>query len=130
MSSKSLGNFLVDFFLFILFESFRLEEESLYRSVKRQMRAKDLLRQSRLPFSSRKTKQPHRSMSVNDLARIGYSEYSFKPKTNGYYVPNYDKLHANFLRRTEQVIRRKSPTKCKPFLLYDWISEDRFSNCQ
>lgn len=82
------------------------------------MRAKELLRQSRLPFSSQKPKFARRSMSVNDLARIGYQEYSFKPKTNGYYVPNYDKMHSKFLRSAEEKKRTRSPTKCKPFLLY------------
>ncbi|CAM4851914.1 unnamed protein product, partial [Rotaria magnacalcarata] len=41
-----------------------------------------LLRKSRLPFSNEKSKQSRRSMSANDLARIGYEEFSFKPKTN------------------------------------------------
>ena len=41
-----------------------------------------------------------------------------KPKTNGYYVPNYDKNYSKFLRNMEQAKRTRSPTKCKPFLLY------------
>ena len=82
------------------------------------MRARELLRQSRLPFSSPKSKRARRSMSVNDLARLRYEEHSFKPKTNGYYVPNYDKLHSKFLRDMEQSKRARSPTRCKPFLLY------------
>ena len=97
---------------------FRLKEQALYRSLRKEMRAKDLLRQSRLPFSSAKSKRTRRSMSVNDLARQDFKEYSFKPKINGYYVPNYDKLHSNFLRSAEQKKRTRSPTKCQPFLLY------------
>lgn len=82
------------------------------------MRAKELLRESRLPFSNEKSKKSRRSMSLSDLARLGYEEYSFKPKINGYYVPNYDKLHSKFIRSVEQSKRTKSPTRCKPFLLY------------
>ncbi|CAF3487652.1 unnamed protein product [Rotaria sp. Silwood1] len=96
----------------------QIKEQSLYRSVRRDKRAKELLQQSRLPFSNQKPKRTNRSMSVNDLARLGYEEYSFKPKTNGYYVPNYDKIHSKFLRNMEQKKRTRSPTKCKPFLLY------------
>jgi len=95
-----------------------MKEKSLYRSVRKEMRAKELLRQSRLPFSNQKPKLSRRSMSVNDLARVGYEEYSFKPKTNGYYVPNYDKIHSKLARDMEQRKRTRSPTKCKPFLLY------------
>jgi len=95
-----------------------MKEQSHYRSIRKEMRAKDLLRQSRLPFSNQKPKLTRRSMSVNDLGRTGYQEYSFKPKTNGYYVPNYDKIHSKFLRSMEQKKRTRSPTKCKPFLLY------------
>ncbi|CAF1143498.1 unnamed protein product [Rotaria sordida] len=99
-------------------ENEQMKEQAVYRSVRREMRAKELLRQSRLPFSNQKRKRINRSMSVNDLGRFGYEEYSFKPKTNGYYVPNYDKIHSKFLRNMEQKKRTRSPTKCKPFLLY------------
>lgn len=95
-----------------------MKEQSLYRSIRKEMRAKDLLRKSQLPFSSQQSKRTRRSMSANDLARIGYQEYSFKPKTNGYYIPNYDKMHSTFLRTAEQKKRTRSPTRCKPFLLY------------
>ncbi|CAF1349340.1 unnamed protein product [Rotaria sp. Silwood1] len=100
----------------------QMNEKSLYRSIKREMRAKELLRQSRLPLSmqerEQQAKRTRRSMSTNDLARIGYEEYTFKPKTNGYHIPNYDKLHSKFLRQSEQAKRMRTPTKCKPFLLY------------
>jgi hypothetical protein len=96
-----------------------MKEKSLYRSIKKEMRAKELLRQSRLPTSMQEREQhAKRSMSASDLRRIGHEEYTFKPKTNGYYIPNYDKLHSQFLRSTEQNKRLRAPTKCKPFLLY------------
>jgi len=59
-----------------------------------------------------------RSMSANDLAHIGLEEYTFKPKTNGYYIPDYDKLHSKFLRQSEQIKHTRAPTKCRPFLLH------------
>jgi hypothetical protein len=99
-----------------------MKEKSLYRSIKKELRAKELLRQSRLPSSmqerNHQTKHSLHSMSTNDLARIGLEEYTFKPKTNGYYIPNYDKLHSKFLRQSEQMKRMRTSTKCKPFLLY------------
>jgi hypothetical protein len=98
-----------------------MKENSLYRSIKKQIRAKELLRQSRLPSSMQERRQVNRSrrsMSTTDLARVGREEYTFKPKINGYYIPNYDKLHSRFLRQTEQAKRLRSPTKCEPFLLF------------
>ncbi|CAF1026654.1 unnamed protein product [Rotaria sordida] len=99
-----------------------MKEKSLYRSIKKEMRAKELLRQSRLPSSmyerEQQAKRIRRSLSANDLARMGYEEYTFKPKTNGYHIPNYDKLHSKFLHQSEQAKRMRAPTKCKPFLLY------------
>ncbi|CAF4999774.1 unnamed protein product, partial [Rotaria magnacalcarata] len=58
-----------------------MKEQEVYRSIRRNIRSKELLRKSRLPFSNEKSKQSRRSMSANDLARIGYEEFSFKPKT-------------------------------------------------
>ena len=95
-----------------------MKENSLYRSIKKDIRAKELLRQSRLPFSMQQrklhSKQKGRSLSTEALTR----EHTFKPKTNGYYIPNYDKLHAKFLRETEQAKQTRASTKCEPFLLY------------
>ncbi|CAF0730762.1 unnamed protein product [Adineta steineri] len=100
-----------------------MKENSLYRSIKKQIRAKELLRQSRLPSSMQEREHhvkhhTHRSMSAENLARAGREEYTFKPKTNGHYIPNYDKLHEKFLRETERAKRLRPPTKCEPFLLY------------
>ena len=99
-----------------------MKENSLYRSIKKQVRAKELLRQSRLPSSMQRrehhTKQTRRCRSATDLARVGLEECTCKPKTNGYYIPNYDKLHSRFLRETEEAKRSRPPTECKPFLLY------------
>jgi hypothetical protein len=99
-----------------------MKENSLYRSIKKELRAKELLRQSRLPLSmqerEQQTKFSRRSMSASDLTRIGLEEYTFKPKTNGYYIPDYDKLHSKFIRQSEQNKRIRSSTKCKPFLLH------------
>ena len=114
MTSKEI----VSFILISLVELFRLEEQALYRSVKKKKRANDLLQQSRLPFSHQKTKRSHRSMSANDLTRLRYEEFSFRPKTNGYYVPNFNKLHTQLSRDMEESKRTRSPTRCKPFLLY------------
>ncbi|CAF0859584.1 unnamed protein product [Didymodactylos carnosus] len=98
------------------------KEQELHRHVKKQMRAKELLRQSKLPDNMRK-RQQKRSLSANDLSRkklnqLGLQEYSFKPKTNGYYIPNYDKMHRQFISNMESSKQLRSPTKCKPFLLY------------
>ncbi|UJR29015.1 hypothetical protein I4U23_010233 [Adineta vaga] len=100
----------------------QMKENSLYRSIKKQVRAKELLRQSRLPSRMQErehhTKHTRRSMSASDLARVGLEECTFKPKTNGYYIPNYDKLHERFLRETEEAKRLRPPTQCQPFLLH------------
>lgn len=99
-----------------------MKENSLYRTIKKEVRAKELLRQSRLP-SSMQGREEHmkhvrRSMSASDLARVGLEECTFKPKTNGYYIPDYDMLHSKFLRQTEEMKRFRTPTKCKPFVLH------------
>lgn len=106
------------FILILLVELFRLEEKALYRTVNKKKRANDLMQQSRLPFSSQKSKRSHRSMSASDLTRLKYEEFSFRPKTNGYYVPNFNKLHSKLSRDMEESKRTRSPTRCKPFLLY------------
>ncbi|CAF3257260.1 unnamed protein product [Rotaria socialis] len=116
--SKFKAKPLPDFYYQTRQENEQMKEQEVYRSIRRNIRSKELLRKSRLPFSNKKSKQSRRSMSANDLARIGYEEFSFKPKTNSYYVPNYDKLHSKFTRNMEQSKRMRSPTKCKPFLLY------------
>ena len=99
-----------------------MKENSLYRSIKKEMRSKELLRQSRLPFSMQQRNHHERirarSLSANDLADVGLGECTFRPKTNGYYVPNFDKLHSEFNRETERAKKLKPSTKCKPFLLY------------
>lgn len=98
-----------------------MKEKSLYRSIKKEMRAKELLRQSRLPTSMKQREHRtkyRRSMSASDLARVGLEECTFKPKTNGYYIPDYDKLQSDFLRQTEQMKQTREPTRCQPFLLH------------
>jgi hypothetical protein len=101
---------------------FRMKENSLYRSIKKQVRAKELLRQSRLPSSmqqrDRHMRHTRRSMSASEMTRTGLEECTFKPKTNGYYIPNYDRLHSKFLRETEEARRMRAPTQCEPFLLH------------
>lgn len=99
-----------------------MKENSLYRTIKKEVRAKELLRQSRLP-SSMQHREEHmkhvrRSMSASDLARVGLEECTFQPKTNGYYIPDYDKLHSKFARECEEMKRFRTPTKCKPFVLH------------
>ena len=107
-----------------------MKEKSLYRSIKKEIRAQELLRQSRLP-SSMQHRQQHtskcrRSMSASDLARLGREEYTFKPKTNGYHIPDYDRQHAKFLEQCEEAKRMRPTTKCQPFLLHtDLISSKR-----
>lgn len=110
--------FLYDNFLITFV--FRMKEKSLYRTIKKEIRAKELLRQSRLPMSmqEQQEKRTRRSMSANDLTHMGMEEYTFKPKTNGYYIPDYDKLHSKFLRESEELKNTRPSTKCKPFLLY------------
>ena len=99
-----------------------MKEKSLYRSIKKEIRAQELLRQSRLPSSMQHRRQHaskcRRSMSVSDLARLGREEYTFKPKTNGYHIPDYERQHAKFLEHSEQAKRMRPTTKCEPFLLH------------
>lgn len=52
------------------------------------------------------------------MANLNYEEFPFRPKINGYYVPNFDKLHSKFVRTMEEKKRIRSPTRCQPFLLY------------
>ena len=98
-----------------------MKEKSLYRSIKKEIRARELLRQSRLPTNmhhrEHQTKY-RRSMSASDLVRVGLDECTFKPKTNGHYIPDYDKLQSEFARQTEQLKQNREPTKCQPFLLH------------
>ena len=96
----------------------RLKEEANYRSMRRKIRAQDLLEKSRSPFTSKQSKSLRRSKSATDLAALVNDGYAFRPKTNGYYVPDFEKLHSRITRTFEQSKRERSPIKCKPFLLY------------
>ncbi|CAF0894447.1 unnamed protein product [Didymodactylos carnosus] len=100
----------------------QMKEQNLYRHIKKQMRAKELLRQSKLPnnMHERQQKYKHqRSSSANDLSRkfnqLGREEYTFKPKTNGYYIPDYDKIHRQFISDMESSKQMRSPTKYEQF---------------
>ena len=86
--------------------------------MQKKTRAKELLEQSRLPFTSDQSKKLRRSLSAVDLANLKYAEHSFRPKTNGYYVPNFNRIHSRFVQSMEEKKRTRSPTRCKPFLLY------------
>ncbi|XP_041959533.1 protein FAM161B isoform X1 [Alosa sapidissima] len=95
----------------------RLKEEQLYRAIKMQMRARDLLHSASMPPSmlarrleERKQKEEERQAADSDRA-------SHRPKINP-DVPDFDASYRRFQKQLERGKRESKPlTACEPFRL-------------
>ncbi|MBN3273761.1 F161B protein, partial [Polyodon spathula] len=97
-----------------------LKEDELYRKIRIQMRATDLLKSSSAPIQVQPQKRELDKSSALKTKKktLGYldKEPTFQPRTNP-EVPNFERLYRAFqkeaMRRKEQI----ESTKCKPFQL-------------
>ncbi|XP_078505599.1 protein FAM161A isoform X2 [Lissotriton helveticus] len=91
----------------------RLEEEELYRGIKMQMRAQELLQNSVEPRSflaSRSKLATHKHKCLQS------EELQHKPKINS-QVPDFEELHRKFQKQLLKKKDSKPVTICEPFCL-------------
>ena len=90
------------------------KEEQLYRSIKMQMRAKEMLHSSAMPPSmlARSLSQSKKSKEPGP----GEGDFSHRPKIN-VDVPDFDAKHRLFRRHLESRKEVRPVTSCEPFTL-------------
>ncbi|CAL8332946.1 unnamed protein product [Lota lota] len=91
-----------------------VKEEQLYRSIKMQMRAREMLHSSAMPPSmlARSLSQCKKSKDPGP----GEGDFSHRPKINA-YVPDFDAKHRLFKQRLESRKEVRPVTFCEPFTL-------------
>ncbi|NXE86580.1 F161B protein, partial [Menura novaehollandiae] len=96
-------------------------EAELYREIRIQMRAKDLLKNSVAPIDiSNSRREPQsRTATRTTQERLGFLQdksFSFKPRINP-TVPDFEELYWAFQRKAVRRQEIKEPTRNKPFKL-------------
>ncbi|XP_069493752.1 protein FAM161B [Ambystoma mexicanum] len=98
----------------------KLKEAELYRKIRIQMRAKDLLQKSAAPIDIRKTRRdPLSSTSLKTQAeRLSFLQENlrFQPRTIP-QVPDFDEIYRTFQRKVMKTREIKEATRNKPFNL-------------
>ncbi|NXA92258.1 F161B protein, partial [Melanocharis versteri] len=96
-------------------------EAELYREIRIQMRAKDLLKSSIAPIdTSNCRREPEsRTATRTKQERLGFLQdksFSFKPRINP-TIPDFEEIYWAFQRKTVRRQEIKEPTRNKPFKL-------------
>lgn len=93
------------------------KEEQLYRSIKIQMRARELLHSASMPpsMSARRQEDEKKKKSKEDEAGGG-DGFTHSPKINR-EVPDFEASYRRFLRQLEKHKEVKPTTSCEPFEL-------------
>ncbi|NXQ20557.1 F161B protein, partial [Peucedramus taeniatus] len=96
-------------------------EAELYREIRIQMRAKDLLESSIAPIdTSNSRREPQsRTATRTKQEKLGFLQdksFSFKPRINP-TIPDFEELYWAFQRKTVRRQEIKEPTRNKPFKL-------------
>ncbi|XP_072424292.1 protein FAM161B isoform X2 [Chiloscyllium punctatum] len=109
----------------------KLKEEELFRKIRIQMRAADLLKSASSPINLHPYKKElARSSSMKTREeKLGFleDEPKFKPRINP-DIPDYVKLYKAFQREARRKEQVKEPTKCVPFELHTSKLAPRQSN--
>ncbi|XP_067894727.1 protein FAM161B isoform X3 [Heterodontus francisci] len=99
----------------------KLKEEELFRKIRIQMRAADLLKIATSPIDlhPHKKELARTSSAKTSREKLGFLEESpkFKPRINP-EVPDYAKLYKTFQREARRKQEMKETTKCVPFKLH------------
>ncbi|XP_040002978.1 protein FAM161A [Xiphias gladius] len=92
-----------------------MKEEQLYRSIKIQMRAQELLQSASLPPSmlARRLSERKKTKDGSDAAG-GDNSFSHKPQINK-EVPDFDASYRRFQKHLEKRKEVKPTTACEPF---------------
>ncbi|NWS22323.1 F161B protein, partial [Pachyramphus minor] len=99
----------------------KLKEAELYREIRIQMRAKDLLESSVAPIdtSNRRREPQSRTATRTKQERLGFLQdksFSFKPRINP-TIPDFEELYWAFQKEALRRQEIKEPTRNKPFKL-------------
>uniref|UniRef100_A0A8C2U8N5 FAM161 centrosomal protein B n=1 Tax=Coturnix japonica TaxID=93934 RepID=A0A8C2U8N5_COTJA len=99
----------------------KLEEAELYREIRIQMRAKDLLESSVAPIDTSNCRRDPQSRTATKTKqeRLGFLQdrsFSFKPRINP-TVPDFEELYWAFQREAVRRQEIKEATRIKPFKL-------------
>ncbi|KAG8514249.1 Protein FAM161B, partial [Galemys pyrenaicus] len=98
----------------------KLQEAELFRKIRIQMRALDMLRKASSPLTSSSSQanvQP-RTASRTQEKKLGFlhTDFGFQPRVNP-AVPDYEGLYKAFQRRAAKKRDTREVTRNKPFLL-------------
>lgn len=94
----------------------QMKEEQLYRSIKIQMRAQELLHSASMPPSMLARRLSERKKTTEDAAAAGGDSFSHKPQINK-EVPDFEASYRRFLKHLEKHKELKPTTSCEPFEL-------------
>ncbi|XP_020562940.1 protein FAM161A isoform X2 [Oryzias latipes] len=94
----------------------QLKEEQLYRSIKIQMRAQEMLQSSSMPPSMLTRRLSDRKKNKDGSAAEGAGSFSHRPQINK-EVPDFDAKHRRFQKHLEKRKEVKPTTTCEPFEL-------------
>lgn len=99
---------------------FCFPEAELYRKIRIQMRAKDLLENSSAPIdpSNRQREPQSRIATKTKQEKLSFLQdnFSFKPRINP-AVPDFERLYWVFQREAIRIREVKEPTRNQPFKL-------------
>ncbi|RVE76592.1 hypothetical protein OJAV_G00009900 [Oryzias javanicus] len=93
-----------------------LKEEQLYRSIKIQMRAQEMLQSSSMPPSMLTRRLSDRKKNKDGSTAEGAGGFSHRPQINK-EVPDFNAKHRRFQKHLEQRKEVKPTTTCEPFEL-------------
>ncbi|MFT7807096.1 protein FAM161A [Arapaima gigas] len=96
----------------------RMEEEQLYRAIRMQMRAQELLHSASMPRSMLAKRMSERRIDSTErpIERTAGAKADFRPRNNG-MVPDFDASYRRFQRQLESTRDVKPMTVCEPFRL-------------
>ncbi|XP_062350944.1 protein FAM161B [Cinclus cinclus] len=99
----------------------KLKEAELYREIRIQMRAEDLLKSSVAPIDTSNCRREPQSRTATRTKqeRLGFLQdksFSFKPRINP-TIPDFEEVYWAFQRKTVRRQEIKEPTRNKPFKL-------------
>uniref|UniRef100_A0A674J7N2 FAM161 centrosomal protein B n=1 Tax=Terrapene triunguis TaxID=2587831 RepID=A0A674J7N2_9SAUR len=119
-NSKPKGNKTVPKFSYNPVLGDKLKEAELYRKIRIQMRAKDLLENSSAPIdpSNRQREPQSRIATKTKQEKLSFlqDDFSFKPRINP-AVPDFERLYWAFQREAIRIREVKEPTRNQPFKL-------------
>ncbi|XP_043930654.1 protein FAM161B [Protopterus annectens] len=99
----------------------KLKEAELYRKIRMQMRAEDLLRSSSTPIKAKTQRKELDKSSIlkTKEEKLGFLNTSpkFQPQINR-EVPNFEQLHKALQTEAMRMRQLKEATRCKPFELH------------